>query len=194
MHGPVPEDEEDDGEVTFASSYDSEDDDDVSVYSDVTGKDSKITIMQTQWKPRSETTYETLVLTSSEFNSKVRGAGFREDGQARHIKFTDCHLSDIRRRCRRRDRVPAMTICITMYNEDENELKNTLRGIVHNYNCFRAEGNQYKHLTKDDFTVMIICDGYDRIPESFKAHARAKGFLDEEILVSKNYMTKDDKG
>ena len=100
MHGPVAEDEEDDGEVTFASSYDSEDDDDESVYSGITGKDSKITIMQTQWKPRSETTYETLVLTSSEFNSKVRGAGFREDGQARHIKFTDCLLSDIRRRCR----------------------------------------------------------------------------------------------
>ena len=139
--------------------------------------------MQTQWKPRSETTYETLVLTSSEFNSKVRGAGFREDGQARHIKFTDCLLSDIRRRCRQRNRVPAMTVCITMYNEDENELKNTLRGIVHNYNCFRAEGDKYKHLTKDDFTVMIICDGYDRIPESFKAHARDKGFLDEEILV-----------
>ena len=76
-----------------------------------------------------------------------------------------------------------MTICITMYNEDENELKNTLRGIVHNYNCFRAEKDQYKHLTKDDFCVMIICDGYDRIPDSFKAHARAKGFLDEEILV-----------
>ena len=87
-----------------------------------------------------------------------------------------------------------MTICITMYNEDENELKNTLRGIVHNYNCFRAEGDLYKHLTKDDFCVMIICDGYDRIPESFKAHARAKGFLDEDILVQKNFMTKDEKG
>ena len=41
MHGPVAEDEEDDGEVTFASSYDSEDDDDESVYSGITGKDSK---------------------------------------------------------------------------------------------------------------------------------------------------------
>ena len=190
----VAEDEEDDGEVTFASSYDSESgDDDDSVYTGISAN-SKITIMQTKWKPRSETTYETLVLTNSEFNSKVRGAGFREDGQARHIKFTDCLLSDIRRRCRQRDRVPAMTICITMYNEDENELKNTLRGIVHNYNCFRAEKDQYKHLTKDDFCVMIICDGYDRIPDSFKAHARAKGFLDEEILVSKNFMTKDEKG
>ena len=88
--------------MTFASSYDSEEDnanDDDSAYTGVS-MNSKVTIMQTQWKPRSETTYETLVLTSSEFNSKVRGAGFREDGQARHIKFTECLLSDIRRRCR----------------------------------------------------------------------------------------------
>ena len=81
-----------------------------------------------------------------------------------------------------------------MYNEDENELKTTLRGIVHNYNCFRAETDKHGDLTKDDFCVTIICDGYDRIPESFKQHARSKGFLDEEMLVAKNYMTKDDKG
>ena len=64
--------------MTFASSYDSEEDnanDDDSAYTGVS-MNSKVTIMQTQWKPRSETTYETLVLTSSEFNSKVRGAGF----------------------------------------------------------------------------------------------------------------------
>lgn len=28
------------------------------------------------WKPKTDTTYETLMLTSDEFNSKVRGAGF----------------------------------------------------------------------------------------------------------------------
>jgi len=42
--------------------------------------------------------------------------------------------------------------------------------------------------------VTIICDGYDRIPDSFKAHARDKGFLDEELLVNRQYMTKDEKG
>lgn len=80
-----------------------------------------------------------------------------------------------------------------MYNEDEQELKNTLKGIVHNYNCFRAEDERYG-LTKDDFNVTIICDGYDRIPEEFKQNARDKGFLDEELLVSRGYMSKDDKG
>ena len=121
-------------------------------------------------------------MTSTEFNSKVRGAGFREDGKPRHIKMTNCLLSDIRRRTKQRGRSPAMAICITMYNEDEKELKATLKGIIHNYNCFRADQDKYG-LTKDDFCVTIICDGYDRIPESFKAHARDKGFLDEEMLV-----------
>ena len=107
--------------------------------------------------------------------------------------MTDCLLSDIRRRSKQRGRNPAIAICITMYNEDEQELKNTLRGIVHNYNCFRAEDEKYG-LCKDDFCVTIICDGYDRIPDSFKKHARAKGFLDEDHLVDLGYMSKDDKG
>ena len=92
-----------------------------------------------------------------------------------------------------------MAICITMYNEDEKELKATLKGIVHNYNCFRAdpkqkEAEKSKKLRKDDFCVTIICDGYDKIPESFKKFARDKGFLDEEELVTREYMTKEEKG
>ena len=154
---------------------------------------SNKTVKNFSWKPASETTYETLTLTNSEFNSKIRGAGFREDGEPRQIKMTGCLLSDIRRRCKQRERNPALAVCITMYNEDEVELKNTLRGIVHNYNCFRAENERYG-LTKDDFCVTVICDGYDRIPESFKAHARDKGFLDEDLLVNRGYMEQNDKG
>ena len=44
---------------------------------------SRVTVQNVRWKPKSETTYETLVLTRSEFNAKIRGAGFRTDGQAR---------------------------------------------------------------------------------------------------------------
>ena len=53
-----------------------------------------------------------------------------------------------------------------MYNEDENELKTTLKGVIHNYNCFR--GDEKFGYTKDDFIIFIVCDGYDKIPESFK--------------------------
>ena len=70
-----------------------------------------------------------------------------------------------------------MAVCITMYNEDVAELKTTLKGLIHNYNCFRADS--YYNFTKDDFTVVIVCDGYDNIKEPFKELARDKGFLDE---------------
>lgn len=88
----VEYEEETDAEaISFASSYESEDDDrdlDDDSYSNADANQTRMTVANKQWKPRSDTTYETLVLTKSEFNSKVRGAGFREDGRARHIKFT----------------------------------------------------------------------------------------------------------
>ena len=61
----------------------------------------------------------------------------------------------------------------------------TLRGVLHNYNCMRLD--QGKNFTKDDFLVVVVCDGYDRIPESFKKLAREKGFLDEDLLVKKGF-------
>ncbi len=36
---------------------------------------------------------------------------------------------------------------------------------------------------------MVVCDGYDRIPESLKSFARSKGFLDEKILVEQGFMS-----
>ena len=138
-----------------------------------------------QWKPKSETTYETLTLVKTQFNCKIRGAGFRKNGKMRHIKKT-CLLAKIKTRCRIRKKNPALAVCITMYNEDSNELKNTLRGLIHNYNCFRADPNF--SLTKDDFLIFVVCDGYDRIPDDFKELAREKGFLDEQTLIEKGFM------
>ena len=132
-----------------------------------------------------------MVLTKSELNAKVRGAGFRPDGRARHIKKT-CLLSKIYQRCFDiRKREPALAVCITMYNEHVDELKTTLRGLVHNYNCFRAESSY--NIKKDDFLIFIVCDGYDRIPECFKKYAREKGFLDESILEAKGFMKRDER-
>ena len=128
------------------------------------------------------------MLVKSQFNSKVRGAGFRATGTARVIKKT-CLLSKIRTRCLMRKRPPAMAVCITMYNEKVEELKVTLRGLIHNYNCFRADPKY--DLKKDDFLIFIVCDGYDRIPDCFKELAREKGFLDETILEQKGFMEKD---
>ena len=94
----------------------------------------------------------------------MRGAGFEPDGSRRKIKPVDNLMADIKRRSAMRDRKPAMAICITMYNEDIVELKNTLRGVLHNYNSFRMdERYKKKKLNKDDFSVVIVCDGYDNM-------------------------------
>jgi len=79
-----------------------------------------------------------------------------------------------------------------MYNENEQELKNTLRGVLHNYNCLKND--PYCKFSKDDMLVMCIADGYDRIPESFKKYAREKKFLDESILIEKGFMELTQEG
>lgn len=119
------------------------------------------------------------MLTKTELNCKTRPAGFRINGKYRQIKNT-CMLAKIRTRCRIRKAPPKLAVCITMYNEDEKELQTTLSGLLHNYNCLRLDK---KHqFTKDDFLVCVICDGYEKIPESLRKLAREKKFLDEEML------------
>lgn len=126
-------------------------------------------VVEAEWKPPTNISYETMVLTNTELNCKVRPAGFRPSARYRQIKNT-CMLAKIRTRCRLRKQNPRLMVCITMYNEDEKELQTTLAGLLHNYNCFKLD-EQLK-FTKDDFLVCVIVDGYDKIPESFKERAR----------------------
>jgi len=95
-------------------------------------------IVELDYKPRSETSFETMVLTKSTFNSRIKGAGFRSDGKPRQIK-KETLLCKVRTRCLIREKQPALAVCITMYNEEVVELKATLKGLIHNYNCLRAE-------------------------------------------------------
>lgn len=48
-----------------------------------------------------------------------------------------------------------------MYNEDVEELKNTLTGCLHNYNCLKIDPKT--NFTKDDFLVCVIVDGYENL-------------------------------
>jgi len=73
------------------------------------------------WKPARNISYETLALTTSQLNCKIRPAGFRSNAAFRQLKKT-CLLSQIRARCALREQNPRMAVCITMYNEDEREL------------------------------------------------------------------------
>lgn len=79
-------------------------------------------------------------------------------------------LGKIRTRCQIRGVNPKIAVCITMYNESEEELLHTLSGVIHNFNCLKL--NPETKFTKDDMVVVVICDGYERIPETFKDLAR----------------------
>jgi len=45
-----------------------------------------------------------------------------------------------------------------MYNENEQELRDTLTGILHNYNELRLD--KKLDFKKEDCIVFLICDGY----------------------------------
>jgi hypothetical protein len=101
-------------------------------------------------------------------------------------------MSKIRTRCRIRKENPKLAVCITMYNEELSELQTTLKGLLHNYNCLKLDPET--DFTKDDFLVVVVCDGYDNIPDSIKTLGREKGFLDEEALFQKGFMDVDRDG
>ena len=85
-----------------------------------------------------------------------------------------------------------MAVCITMYNEDEHELKNTLNGVFHNYNELRID--KELNFKKEDFIVFLVVDGYEQIPASFKKFATEKAFFDLDVLEQKGFMERDRDG
>jgi len=40
-----------------------------------------------------------------------------------------------------RNKFPKMAVCITMYNEDESELKTTISGVLQNYNAMYMDND-----------------------------------------------------
>jgi len=73
-------------------------------------------------------------LTSTKKNPIIRPCGFRTDGSVRKIKDT-CLISRMRTLGMKKGSHPKIAVCITMYNELEKELKDTLSGILQNYNA-----------------------------------------------------------
>ena len=84
-------------------------------------------------------------------------------------------MQKIKTRSRLRKRNPKLAVCITMYNEVETELKDTLRGVISNYNELRNDDSL--GFTKDDLVVFLIVDGMDQLKESFKKFAEEKEFF-----------------
>ena len=84
-----------------------------------------------------------------------------------------------------------MAVCITMYNEDESELKTTLEGVIQNYNAMFMDKNV--GMRQQDLVVVLVCDGYEKITEKFKEYATKHKFFDIKYLQNNGYMKQDDR-
>jgi hypothetical protein len=83
-----------------------------------------------EWKPAKFVSYETMGLCKTADNPVMRPCGFRKDGQLRKIKDT-CLIARMKHICVLKDKSkPKLAVCITMYNENEEELRFTLRGLI----------------------------------------------------------------
>ena len=88
-----------------------------------------VTIVENPWKVRLHESYETLVLGETRLNKRPRPCGFRSNGKWRKLKNT-CLISKIKNLHSSRGTKLKMAVCITMYNEDLDELKVTLKGVM----------------------------------------------------------------
>lgn len=143
------------------------------------------------WKPAKFVSYETMALTSTKLNQRVRPCGFRPDCKNRMIKTT-CLLGRMKKLNMIKQKTPKIAVCITMYNENEAELQMTMRGVLQNYNAMYMDPDV--KLRKPDMIVVCVCDGFDKIPESFRKYATKKQFLDVDLLLQKGFMTQDRDG
>jgi hypothetical protein len=78
--------------------------------------------------------FETMRLCSTNKNPTIRPCGFSDDGVLRQVKDT-CLLSRMRQLGILKQQNPRLAVCITMYNETEDELQATLTGVIQNYNA-----------------------------------------------------------
>jgi len=87
---------------------------------------------------------------------------------------------------------PKLAVCITMYNEDESELKMTISGVLQNYNAMYKDPDI--KMRQHDLVVVLVCDGFDNIPESFRKYATDHQFFDIDVLKEKGFMKEEREG
>ncbi len=100
-------------------------------------------------------------------------------------------LSNLLDKWKDQGRGPMLAVCITMYNEDEAELKQTLAGVMENHERMRADSAL--GFGKHDLVVFVIADGYDKLPGSLKRMLTAKQLFNVEELKSKGFMRRKKK-
>jgi len=143
------------------------------------------------WKPAKYISYETMALCSTKLNPTIRPCGFRTDGKSRTIKST-CMIARTKRLTMLRESRPKLAVCITMYNENEDELRMTISGVLQNYNVMWKDPDI--KMRQHDLVVVLVCDGFDKIPESFKKYATDNSFFDVDVLKEKGFMKEEREG
>ena len=139
--------------------------------------------------PFADHSFDTIQLLVGDLESLPCGFGI--NGAKRKIKRQSM-LGKLKERCQARHSPPKLAVCITMYNEEENELRDTLQGVIENYHELRQDKSL--NFTKDDMVVVLVCDGFDRLTPTFKQFATDKQFYDEEVLIEKGFMNQDRTG
>jgi hypothetical protein len=81
--------------------------------------------------------------------------------------------------------------CVTMYNEDENEFKYTMKGVLQNFEVMCQD--PHIAMKKNDFCVILACDGLEKIPQSFIDYLTERKVLDLPLLEEKGFASYDQK-
>ena len=97
-------------------------------------------------------------LTATTKNTVVRPCGFQKSGIPRKVKDT-CLISRMRALAIKKERTVKIAVCITMYNESEDELQTTMSGVLQNYNAMYMDNDL--RMRQQDFVVVLVCDGFD---------------------------------
>ena len=76
-----------------------------------------------------------------------------------------------------------------MYNEEEELFKNTMRGVLQNYNAMYEFKEPKEKLLPEDMFVCCVVDGYAGMKEDdFKSYAREHKLFNEKFLYEKKFM------
>ena len=137
------------------------------------------------WKPARFQSFETIRLINTKQNPVMRPCGFKANGRPRVIKET-CLISRMRKICLLKEKPIKLCVCITMYNEQEKELIDTLTGVLQNYNAMYMDDEVA--LRQEDIMVVVVCDGYDQVPKSFRDYITKHQLFDEQILRERGFM------
>jgi chitin synthase len=74
-------------------------------------------------------------------------------------------------------RMCKILICITIYNEDEDELKESLTAVAANVDSFHKVG-----VSNEQIAVFMIQDGIEKLSESLIAYGKSLGLFDRDLI------------